>query len=286
MEIRYMSFVVPLAVLCFGSIAASEIAAPQRQILDASANLPREYFVETPYNPLYDARDFSGIWFRVGGGGGHGPDGTNPPMTPEGVARMQTLRPTRSTSDPADSNYPSLTCNPKGFPGIVVDRNHDHHEVVQLPARMFQIWQEERMLREIWLDGRALPSGDDYANIGPSWMGMSVGHWEGNTLVVETKGLDGRAWLSASGYPKSDAAQFTERYTRTEENTLELELIMYDPVYYTEPWISDIKTWKKEARDARPVNNFGWYGLFSGINDLLCAPMNGGGRPSNPYGGD
>ena len=286
MEIRYVNFVLPLAVLCFGSIAVTEVAAAQRLIRNPSGNLPREYFVEVPYNAFYAARDLSGIWFRVGGAGGHGPDGTNPPLTPEGVARMKTYRPTRATPDPADSNYPALTCNPKGFPAIVFDRNHDHHEVVQLPDRILQLWQEERMLREIWLDGRELPSGDNYGNIGPSWMGMSVGHWEGNTLVVETIGLDGRAWLAASGFPKSDAAQFTERFTRTEENTLELEVIMYDPVYYTEPWISDIKIWKKEARDARPVNNFGWYGLFSGINDLLCAPMNGEGRPSNPYGGD
>ncbi len=286
MKIRCVSFVLPLAALYFGSIAVTEVAAAQRLILDPSGNLPREYFVEAPYNTLYDARDFSGIWFRVGGAGSHGPDGTNPPLTPEGEARMETYLPTRLTADPADSNYPSLTCNPKGFPAIMVDRNHDHHEVIVLPDRILQIWQEERMLREIWMDGRELPSGDNLANIGVAWMGMSVGHWEGNTLVVETIGLDGRAWLSASGYPKSDAAQFTERYTRTEENTIELELILYDPLYYTEPWVSDIKTWKKEARDARPVNNFGWYGLFSGINDLLCAPMNGGGRPSNPYGGD
>ena len=89
---------------------------------------------------------------------------------------MKTHRPTRTTPDPADSNYPALTCNPKGFPAIVFDRNHDHHGVVQLPDRILQLWQEERMLCEIWLDGRELPSGDNYGNIGPSWMGMSVGH--------------------------------------------------------------------------------------------------------------
>ncbi len=130
------------------------------------------------------------------------------------------------------------------------------------------------MLREIWMDGRELPSGNQLANIGPSWMGLSVGDWEGNTLVVETIALDERAWLDAYGFPKSDEARFIERYTRTDAKTLELEITMYDPKYYTAPWISDIKVWKKEARDARPVNNFGWHGLFSGLNDLLCAPLN------------
>ena len=294
MQIRYASFIVALVVLCFGPIAVTEVAAVQRPVLNPIGNLPREYFVDAPYGAFYDARDFSGIWFRVGGDWSHGPARTNPPLTPEGAALMKTHRPSRSylpdiapaTPDPTDSNYPALTCNPKGFPAIVVDLNHDHHEVIMLQDRMLQLWQKERMPREIWLDGRALPAGDNYGNIGPSWMGMSVGHWEGNTLVVETIGLDGRAWLDAYGFPKSDEARFRERYTRTDEKTLELEVIMYDPLYYTAPWVSDIKVWKKEARDARTVNNFGWYGLFSGVSDLLCAPMNGEGIPSNPFGGD
>jgi hypothetical protein len=198
---------------------------------------------------------------------------------------MKTHHPTRSylpeitpaESDPKRSNYPAITCNPKGFPAIVVDDNHDHHEVVQTPTRILQLWQEEGRIREIWLDGREVPSGKNYANLGVSWMGMSVGHWEGNTLVVETVGLDNRAWLDTFGFPKSDDARFIERITRTDAVTLELEMIMYDPTYYTAPWISDIKVWRKEARNARPVNNFGWYGLFSGLTDLICAPMNGGG---------
>ena len=296
MRNRFISSVAALVVLSVAFTAFTEVAAAaaQRPIQNPIGNKPREYFVPAPYDTTYNPRDFSGIWFRVGGARSHGPEGTHPPLTPEGLARMKTHDPTRTylpdiapaTADPADSNYPSLTCNPKGFPAIVVDDNHDHHEVVQLPTRILQLWQEERMPREIWLDGRKLPSGDDYGNIGVSWMGMSVGHWEGNTLVVENIGLDSRAWLDVYAFPKSDEARIVERYTRTDPVTLELEQILYDPVYYTAPWISDIKVWRKEARDARTVNFFGWYGLFSGINDLLCAPMNGEGRASNPYGGD
>jgi hypothetical protein len=207
---------------------------------------------------------------------------------------MKTHKPSRTylpeivkaVADPTESNYPALDCNPKGFPAMVVDDNHDHHEVIQLPTRILQLWQEERMPREIWLDGRAVPTGKNYSNLGPSWMGMSVGHWEGNTLVVETVGIDDRAWLDTYAFPKSEQARFIERYTRTDVETLELEMILYDPLFYTEPWISDIKTWRKEARNSRAVNNFGWYGLFSGLTDLLCAPMNGGGTPSNPRGGN
>ena len=202
MRNRFIGLVAVLVVLSFAFTAFTEVAAAtaQRPILNPIENKPREYFVPAPYDANFDPRDFSGIWFRVGGARSHGPEGTNPPLTPEGVSRMKTHRPTRSylpdiapaTTDPALSNYPALTCNPKGFPAIVDDDNHDHHEVVQLSTRILQLWQEERMLREIWLDGREVPSGDNYANLGPSWMGMSVGHWEGNTLVVETVGLDDR----------------------------------------------------------------------------------------------
>ncbi len=282
MRNRFISLIAAFVVLCGAFVASAETAIAQRPILNPIPIAPREYQVPAPYDPDYDTRDFSGIWYRVGGARGHGPQGTNPPLTPEGLARMKTHRPTRShlpdiappTPNPALSNYPYIECNPKGFPANVVDDNHVHHEVVQLPTRILQLWQEERNLREIWLDGREVPTGDNYANLGPSWMGMSVGHWEGNTLVVETVGLDDRAWLDAFGFPKSDEARIIERYTRTDAVTLELEQILYDPKYYTLPWESDIKVWRKEAPDARTVNNFGWYGLFSGLTDLICAPMN------------
>ncbi len=296
MRNRFIKSVVAIVVFAFAFTAFAELAAAaaQRPILYPINGKPREYFEPVPYNTTYNPRDFSGYWFRVGGARGHAPELAHPELTPEGWERMKTHKPSRTylpeivpaMTDPVASNYPALTCNPKGFPAIVVDDNHDHHEVVQLPSRILQLWQEERIPREIWLDGRELPSGDDYANIGVGWLGMSVGHWEGNTLVVETIGLDNRAWLDTFAFPKSDEARFIERYTLTDPETLEMEMTLYDPVYYTEPWISDIKVWRKEAQDARPINNFGWHGLFSPLNDLLCAPSNGGGRPSNPYGGD
>jgi hypothetical protein len=227
----------------------------------------------------FDPRDLSGIWFRQGGDCGFGPDGSAPPLTKEGEQAIKENIPTRSRhplqkkiNDPSQSNDPSLTCNPKGFPQIVVDTAHDHHEVIQLPTRIIQLWQEERMPREIWLDGRAVPSGENLANLGPSWYGMSVGHWEGDTLVVETVGLEPTAWVDIYGFPKSEDARIVERYTRVNATTIQVQLTLYDSKYYTTPWVSDIKTFKKEARDGAQVNHFGWYGLFSGLADLLCAP--------------
>jgi hypothetical protein len=289
----YVSLLAVVVVLVCTLLSVAPAIA-QRVTLEVIGGKPPEYVTPKAYDGNYNPRDFSGIWFRVGGDRSHGPARTHPPLTAAGLAELKSHKPSRSyvpelmpaVSDPKESNYPALRCNPKGFPAIKVDDNHDHHELIMLPDRMIEHWQEEGRLREVWMDGREVPSGDNLKRLGVSWMGMSVGHWENNTLVVEVVGLDGRAWLDTYGFPKSDDARFIERITHPAPDTLEIEYIMYDPTYYTAPWVSDIKTWKKEPRNARPVNNFGWYGLFSGLNDLICPPMNGSGDPSNPYGGD
>src|SRR5688572_21311226 len=70
----------------------------------------------------FDPRDFSGIWFRTDGDCGFGPEGSAPPLTPEGEAKIKENIPTRArhplqkkVDDPSQSNDPALTCNPKGF---------------------------------------------------------------------------------------------------------------------------------------------------------------------------
>jgi hypothetical protein len=277
MRNRFIALIAPVGLaVCFALITPTEAGA-------ACTSSQNEY----------DAHDLSGMWFRQGGDCGFGPEGSNPPLTPEGEARIKENVPTRPrhplqqrVSDPTLSNDPALTCNPKGLTYMLVDTAHDHYEVVQLPTRILQMWQEERRLREIWLDGRELPSGNALASIGPSWYGMSVGRWEGDTLVVETVGLDDRAWLDTYGFPKSEEARLEERYTRVNATTIEVQLTLHDPKYYTAPWVSDKKIFKKEARNGDQVNNFGWYGLFSGLTELICAPINAGGSPSNPKGGE
>jgi hypothetical protein len=254
----------------------------------------------------FDHRDFSGIWFRAmgrgagpddGGDCGFSPANMIPPLTKEGEEAIKKNIPSGKPRNPFQSaegsvdfnksNDPAFACNPKGMPQIVVDTAHDHHEVIETKDRILQIWQEERRLREIWMDGRPVPSGEALQALGPSWYGMSVGHWEGDTLVVETVGLDERAWVDINGYPKSADAKIVERYRLRDAVTLEAQLTLIDPKYYTKPWVSDIKRWKREAYDSKNVNHFGWHGLFSGLTELICAPVNGDSRnPSNARGGD
>ena len=238
----------------------------------------------------YDPRDFSGIYIRRGGNRGFGPPDSYPPLTPEGEAVISPRTPTpgynrhpliKPTEDPAATNDPAFTCNPKGFPRILLDTAHDFHEVLMLPDRMLQVWQEARVMRELWLDGREVPTPENLDNMGPAWYGHSVGHWDGDTLVVTTVGLDERAWLDQYGFPISFEARIEERYRKVDADTIELDMRLEDPKYYTRPWVSDTKMWKKEPREN--VTWFGWYGLFSGLGELLCAPMNA--SPVNPYGG-
>ncbi len=238
----------------------------------------------------FDPRDFSGIYIRRGGNRGFGPPASMPPLTAEAEAVMRMRIPSpgynrhplsREIDDQALSNDPTFACNPKGFPRILLDTAHDFHEVMMLPDRVLQVWQEARAMREFWLDGRELPSGEDLENLGPAWYGHSVGEWEGDTLVVNTVGFDDREWLDQYGFPISFEARIEERYNKVDAETIELGLTLYDPAHYSRPWVSDTKMWKKEPREN--VTWFGWYGLFSGLGELLCAPQNS--NALNPRGG-
>jgi len=224
--------------------------------------------------------DLSGIWMRSGGDSGFSPAKDIPPLTVAGQAKLKTAailaaprnNLVKQVSNAAESNDLALGCNPKGFPRLLLDTTHDYHEIIMLPNRMIQLWQEERRPREIWLDGRAVPSDEMIDNLGPSWYGHAVATWQGDTLLVTTVGLDERAWVDSFGFPKSLNARVEERYKLVDPNTLQVTLTLIDPDMYTKPWVSDVKTWKKVAR--KDVTRRGWYGLFS-QGEALCAPENG-----------
>jgi hypothetical protein len=85
--------------------------------------------------------------------------------------------------------------------------------------------------RQILIDGRALPEDPQ-----PTWIGYSVGRWEGNTLVVESAGFNDRTWLDYSGHPHTEALRVTERYTRKDFGHMEIRITYNDPKAYTRPW--------------------------------------------------
>ena len=217
-------------------------------------------------NRPFDARDLSGYW--VGTVGGHALGTRAPEMTPAGVAAMKGR--VSDNQNKLPGNAPWYQCNPMGFPRLVLD--NEPLEIVMARDRVLVLFQWEWTLRELWLDGRKLPGAEDLENLGPSWYGLSVARWEGDTLVVQTTGLDERAWLDNNGSPKSVNAVFEERYKRTGADSFELQISVTDPKFYTAPWIGGKRIYRRLPLSE--VQFSGWKDLYSGNTDAICAPIN------------
>ncbi|MDG2176293.1 MAG: hypothetical protein P8M72_09230 [Gammaproteobacteria bacterium] len=96
-----------------------------------------------------------------------------------------------------------------------------------------------RPWREIHMGSSSHP---DYVN--PSYFGHSIGHWEGDTLIVDTIGFNERFWIHREGYPHTESLQLIERISRPKMDTLRYEVTLDDPVAYTAPWSTVwTKTW-------------------------------------------
>ena len=238
----------------------------------------------------FDPRDFTGYW--EGPPPGERPaEDARPAFTPAGAEAQKKRMPIyisktarlKDVENPGCrhatcSNDPIHACNPVGFPRLVWEEN-EPIEFVYTQGRILQLFQWGRTLRELWTDGRKLPTGQDLDNLGPSWFGISVAHWDGNTLVVETTGFDERAWPDEYGHPLSFDARIEERYTRVDADTVDGTMTIYDPKNYTGSWPYQVKTATPLVRhfkrmEKEDVNFYGWKGLFSGITEAMCAPMN------------
>jgi hypothetical protein len=119
----------------------------------------------------------------------------------------------------------STTCLP---PGPLVTQGVGR--VVQTP-NLFLMLFEGTLYREIFLDGRPLPE-----IVNPDWMGYSVGHWEEDTLVIESAGFNDRTWLDFEGHPHTEALRVTERLRRPDFGHLEIRKTLADPGALVEPW--------------------------------------------------
>jgi hypothetical protein len=172
--------------------------------------------------------------------------GDFPPLTPLGQKLFAANKGTHAV-DVAVSNDPLITCDPLGFPRNAVFEVRGL-EFVQTPIKVFELFQYEKVWREIWTDGRALPknAGTDDINAPDSrYYGYAVGHWDGDyTLVVNTVGTEGDTWLDNDGHPHSNALRAEERYTRKDHNTLQQTVTIDDPTIYTKPFLLGKATFK------------------------------------------
>ena len=124
---------------------------------------------------------------------------------------------------------PHTYCLPPNFPRAWT--LPQYIKIVQTPDLMVLLHEFNAAYREIYLDGRPLPEDPN-----PTWNGYSVGHWEGDTLVIETNGIRDDMWLDLQGSPVTESARVTERLSRKSFGIMEVEIAVNDSKAYTRPW--------------------------------------------------
>jgi hypothetical protein len=250
------SIVVLAAVLAFSTGASAQAgqasqgqggrpAAATQGRGRAGANAP-----SPTANLPFDAHDFSGVW--RGRGAGNTLSSMPPPMTPWAKARYDAAKPGIGPRSQPLGNDPMMVCDPIGYPRIAF-YNAYPMEFVQTKDRLIEFFDFFYVHRTIWLDGRKLPDDPE-----PTWYGYSVGHWDGNTLVVETTGFNDESWLDNDGHPHSDQMQLEERFQRVDHDTIEARMTLTDPKAYAAPWVSGVTTWTLSPKQA--------------MREDLCAP--------------
>jgi hypothetical protein len=127
------------------------------------------------------------------------------------------------------SSNPTTQCLPGGVPfgGLLPFPN----KFIQTPGLIVILQEADGGLRQIFTDGRK-----HTADPQPSWMGYSVGKWEGDSLVVDTVGFNDKGWLDGAGHPHSDTLKIQERYRRRDFGHMDVQVTIDDPKMYTRPF--------------------------------------------------
>jgi hypothetical protein len=243
-------FAAPL-VATLAALALSSGVVAQTPQVPAGGRAPRvrEGFIADGVpkmpNPPGPApkQDLSGAWV---GPQNNKPDPV-PPMTPAGMAKFKLAKGYATATAPGGSdserasNDPFIICDPLGFPRDLIAHAVSSRGGTlfgSAPGRILIAYEQQRVFREVWMDGRPLPTKIDVPGGAESrYYGYSVGHWEGdNTLVIDTTGVDERAWLDEAGHPRSSNAHIQERYNRVDQYNMQVTVTVDDPKYYTKPY--------------------------------------------------
>lgn len=203
-----------LAALCLLScMQAANAELNSKQRVRAFAKLP----------------DWSGLWEQFNSGATGAPDDpevfkesmapVQPPYNAEWAAKAQAI-----VKEPPDK-----VCGTIGFPGLMIGSSLMFEAVITPELTILHFNFSET--RHIYTDGKPLPPADE--QFGTTW-GTSVGHWEGQTLVVDT--VASSSPVTAFGDPISSKATFHERIRMLDQNTLEDQLTITDPIAFTHPW--------------------------------------------------
>ncbi len=165
---------------------------------------------------------------RAGGRGGAGRG--VPSLTPEYAAKA------KATPPPAAEENLTANCLPPGLPGIMTQPYP--YEFLLTPGQVTIISEAYTEVRHIYTDGRPLPEDPD-----PNFYGTSVGHWDGNTLVVDTVGF--AQVPRGLNFPYSDKLKVTERFQLTDPDTMSIETTVTDPLALTMPYSMGARTLRR-----------------------------------------
>jgi hypothetical protein len=200
----------------------------------------------------FDPHDLSGVWYGYRPGKGvkvSSPEASDakgsirglfysspePPLTPWAEANLVFKEGvSHGPHQIATGAYPGQDCDPIGVPALHSEPNP--MEFAQVPGRIFQFFEYHREWRTIWMDEQHPKDLD------PSYMGHSIGTWDGDTLVVDTIGFNGKDFIDIdSSHRMSDAFHLVERYKRVAYDDMELTMDFYDPkAWGTAAW-KDVK---------------------------------------------
>jgi hypothetical protein len=220
-----LALAVMVALVCTGGMLG-QAAAAQR-----AANAP--------------APDIAGVWRRSRTppdkarqytlGEIVGSIGDIPPMTPWAMAKFKANEPNGGPHPVplGQTNDPQFQCFPPGVPRIYSTRLGAPFEIIQIPGKVVMIFEYDHFVREIFTDGRQHPQ-----DLNPTWMGDSVGKWEGNTLVADAVGFNDKTWLDGAGHPHSELLHLVERIRRPTRDAMIDDITIEDPKAYTKPWVA------------------------------------------------
>jgi hypothetical protein len=150
--------------------------------------------------------------------------GCLPPLQPW-AADLLKQRKAENSKDNPDAH-----CLPLGL--MQLHMHVQPRKIIQTPGLIVILYEAQGGVRQIFTDGRPLPKNDPQ----PWWYAYSIGHWDGDTLVVETTGFRDDVWLDIDGSPMTNAGKMTERMRRVNFGTLQTDVTIDDPKTYTKPF--------------------------------------------------
>ena len=193
----------------------------------AGPSLAQETGRATAYSEVTQWPDWSGVW-SPGVGAGSRTTATPPKLTPAGQAIKDAFD--AGKAEGRNLQTPQARCVPNGMPGVM--RTPYPFEFLYLPGRVTILVETHSQIRRIYVDGRPVPEDPD-----PAYQGHSVGHWDGDTLVVETVGLSPSVTLVAeTGLLATENSRIRERFTRTGDRLVD-EITITDSGLLAEPYV-------------------------------------------------